>query len=293
MTIYLVRYPDCSLALISAATETALMDKIDEITDPGYCLWAPYRGPIWIELGIPATVEWNTTDDGHFNGVTVKRKRRSGQRLEAYIGGEHTGTEMSEALIRQGLPELEGIEFDPEVHRFERELIEDSLTAQRDRHRRELMQYSTHLRPGVGPCRARVVILRLVRGKFTRMRAEHFEDFAAGRRRITPDETGHLRAVRVDVCTGKTQSWAIAVMAVRLGVGSDRRITPAHAANAYVAAVTAGLTGAAELEARRNDAVAWTLTNQESIDLAYTVYDAFGHVDELDMQRISVDEAAT
>ena len=125
------------------------------------------------------------------------------------------------------------------------------------------------------------------------MRADHFEDFAAGRRRVVPDETGFLRAVRVDVCTDKAQSWAIAIMAVRLGVGADRRITPAHAANAYVAAVTAGLTGAAELEARRNDAVAWTLTNKESIDLADTVYDAFGHVDELDMQRISVDEAAT
>ncbi|MFO0710813.1 MAG: hypothetical protein U0353_13285 [Sandaracinus sp.] len=236
-------------------------------------------------------MEWNTTETGQFNGVTVKRKRRSGERLEAYIGGEHTGTEMSEALIRQGLPELEGIEFDPEKHRFERELIEDSLTAQRDRHRRELLQYSTHLRPGVGPCRARIVILRLVRGRFTRMRAEHFEDFAAGRRRITPDETGHLRAVRVDVCTDRTQSWAIAIMAVRLRVGADRHITPAHAADAYAKEVTAGLTGAAALEARRNELVAWTLTKKESSGLTTAIHGTFGHVEVVDMQRIRVEGA--
>lgn len=289
MTIYLVRYADCSLALISAASETELIDKIDEITDADSCLWAPYRGPLWIEFSIPASVKWNTSDIGHFTGVTVKRQR-SGERLNAAIGGEHTGNEMSEALIRQGLPELEGIEFDPEEHRFERELLEDLLTAQRDRHRRELMQYSAHLREGVDLCRARVVILRLVRGKFTRMRTEHFEDFAAGRRRVVPDETGHLRAVRVDVCTDKTQSWAIAVIALRLGVAADRRITPAHVAHAYVKTVDAGLTGAAELEARRNDLVAWTLTDKESIDLADTVYDTFGHVDELDMQRIQIEK---
>ena len=53
MPIYIVRWPELCASLIKAKNEEDLIDKLDEVGDPGGCTWSEYQGPIWIEFDIP------------------------------------------------------------------------------------------------------------------------------------------------------------------------------------------------------------------------------------------------
>jgi hypothetical protein len=54
MPMYLVRWPDLSAALVSAANEDDLMDVLDQVADPTGCMWTRYRGPVFLEFRLNA-----------------------------------------------------------------------------------------------------------------------------------------------------------------------------------------------------------------------------------------------
>jgi len=61
--MYLVRWPDLSAALVSAANEDDLMDILDEVADPTGSMWTRYRGPVFLEFHLNAELNIERGDD--------------------------------------------------------------------------------------------------------------------------------------------------------------------------------------------------------------------------------------
>lgn len=64
MPMYLVRWPDLSAALVTAANENDLMDILDQVADPTGCMWTRYRGPVFLEFRLNAELNVERSDDG-------------------------------------------------------------------------------------------------------------------------------------------------------------------------------------------------------------------------------------
>ena len=63
MPVYIVRWPEPYVSLISARDEEELKYRLDEATDPGSCTWQVYKGPLWVDFELPVTVDVGTRED--------------------------------------------------------------------------------------------------------------------------------------------------------------------------------------------------------------------------------------
>jgi len=51
--LYLVRWPTLHASLVRARDEDHLLTLLDEVADPGGCIYQVYRGPLWVDLELP------------------------------------------------------------------------------------------------------------------------------------------------------------------------------------------------------------------------------------------------
>jgi hypothetical protein len=50
MPLYVVRWPDFTASLVSAADENDLVERLDQAGDPGSCTWTVYDGDVWLDF---------------------------------------------------------------------------------------------------------------------------------------------------------------------------------------------------------------------------------------------------
>lgn len=112
--LYLVRWPDLSAALVSAANEDVLVDILDEIANPEGCTWTVYRGPVFIEFNLNATVGIDRKGEdrdrplepGELRTGDVSRICQRDVMSAAIPSHSDTAYEMVEALTRTAFPAL-------------------------------------------------------------------------------------------------------------------------------------------------------------------------------------------
>ncbi len=63
MPIYVVRWPEPLVSLVSARNEEELKFRLDEAADPGGCTWQIYKGPIWVDFELPVEVDIGDRED--------------------------------------------------------------------------------------------------------------------------------------------------------------------------------------------------------------------------------------
>lgn len=56
MPLYVVRWPGLQASLVRARDEDDLLDKLDEVSDPGGCTYKVYKGPVWVDFTLPFTI---------------------------------------------------------------------------------------------------------------------------------------------------------------------------------------------------------------------------------------------
>ena len=98
MTVYLVKWEDGTFALVAAVDEDDLIDRLDQLADPGVATWQEYEGPLWLE----------------FPRVTVPAEGDVGPeeiRLPAPSAAEtDDGFEMTEAILAAVHPNLKALQ---------------------------------------------------------------------------------------------------------------------------------------------------------------------------------------
>lgn len=114
MPLYVVRWPDLSAALVSAANDDDLTDILDEVGDPTGCMWTRYRGPVFVEFRLNA--ELNVEHDGssrplqrsdlQIGNVSALCQRET---LTAAIPDADTASDMKEAITRFAFPSLHAV----------------------------------------------------------------------------------------------------------------------------------------------------------------------------------------
>lgn len=78
MPVYVVRWPEPVVSLVSARDEEELMLRLDESADPGGCTWEVYKGPLWVDFQLPVEVDVGTRED--------KRKPLSPEDVKVDLG---------------------------------------------------------------------------------------------------------------------------------------------------------------------------------------------------------------
>lgn len=62
--LYLVRWPNLEVTLVSAENEDDLIDQLDEEGDPSGCKWWIYNGPLYLSLRVPIDWKWDESREG-------------------------------------------------------------------------------------------------------------------------------------------------------------------------------------------------------------------------------------
>lgn len=63
MPVYIVRWPELVVSLVSARDEEELAYRLDEAADPGGCTWQVYKGPLWVDFKLPVEVDIGVRED--------------------------------------------------------------------------------------------------------------------------------------------------------------------------------------------------------------------------------------
>lgn len=110
-TLYLVRWPDLSVALVHARDEVQLRELLDELGDVEGCIWGPYRGPLFLELEVPVSVAIRpgappTPGPADLELGAVEELVRGVARLTARIPACETADRMVEAILEHRFPAL-------------------------------------------------------------------------------------------------------------------------------------------------------------------------------------------
>ncbi|MFC1482332.1 hypothetical protein ACFL51_00850 [Myxococcota bacterium] len=113
MPIYMVRWPELTVSLVSASDEKELRDRLDEVADPGGCTWEIYEGPLWVDFELPVKVDLGDRKDKRRPLSPENVKIDTGElaqdpsRLVMSDGGSgDTGYEMCEQLREFAFPAL-------------------------------------------------------------------------------------------------------------------------------------------------------------------------------------------
>jgi len=120
MPIYMVRWPELRVSLVSASNEKELRHRLDEVADPGGCTYEVYDGPLWVDFELPVEVDLGDRED--------KRRPLSPEDVKIDIGelaqdpsrlmlsdaeSADTGYEMCEQLREFAFPALHRVLEDP------------------------------------------------------------------------------------------------------------------------------------------------------------------------------------
>ena len=135
MPLYLVRWPLLKASIIRARDETELVDKLDEVGDPGGCTWQVYRGPLWIDFDVPIEFAPNYRDDRRPMsrdelGVRGVEKLHTNQDwVQSTIPtGSDTARGMSEKILGKAFPALSKVVVNDEHSEAQlREALLDDL----------------------------------------------------------------------------------------------------------------------------------------------------------------------
>lgn len=111
MPLYLVRWPTLAASIVRARNEADLMDRLDEVDDPGACRWTVYNGPLWVDLELPVQVEVPQEAALEDTTATLAGADELSEfvRFDADTGGCDTGGEMTEAVTRWAFPHLHAL----------------------------------------------------------------------------------------------------------------------------------------------------------------------------------------
>jgi hypothetical protein len=137
MPLYVVRWPDLSVALVRAANDDELFEIIDEVADPGGCTWAEYDGPVFLEFELAAHVEVECPEPGangahgqlypeqiHIVDADKLADRQVAPMIVSPAGD--SGYEMLQAVARFAFPTTAAAYWDSE-HEPDRETMEHAL----------------------------------------------------------------------------------------------------------------------------------------------------------------------
>jgi hypothetical protein len=112
MPIYLVRWPDLSAALVKAGSEEELVLVLDEVGNAEGCTWSVYRGPLFIELSLPARFDLKEgagqagpvrPEDIVVDDVSALLE---GAQPQVALAAGDTGADMSDAIERKAFPHV-------------------------------------------------------------------------------------------------------------------------------------------------------------------------------------------
>jgi hypothetical protein len=112
MPLYLVRWPDLSAALVKAGSEEELEDMLDEIANPEGCTWSVYRGPLFLEFSLRASIDVKERQPGEppLEPQDIRVRDVSnlleGPAVEVSIPEGDTAYEMTEAVEKQAFPHV-------------------------------------------------------------------------------------------------------------------------------------------------------------------------------------------
>jgi len=114
MPIYVVRWPEPMVSLVSARDEEELKFRLDEAADPGGCTWQIYKGPIWVDFELPVEVDVASREDKRRPlspedvKVDISELAREPWQLEPSDSlGADTAHEMYERICRFAFPALQ------------------------------------------------------------------------------------------------------------------------------------------------------------------------------------------
>ena len=114
MLIYLVRWPDLAVSLVRARDEDDLLDILDQVANPEGCEWSVYRGPLHIDLQLPA--KWSVRnrrpdepvapDQVVIEDIGPMAREMAVEAMEVSRGGGDDGQDMAEAILKKAFPIL-------------------------------------------------------------------------------------------------------------------------------------------------------------------------------------------
>lgn len=114
MPVYIVRWPEPVVSLVSARDEEELKYRLDEAADPGSCTWQIYKGPIWVDFELPVEVDVAPREDKRrpLSPADVKvdiseLTREPWQLVPTDSLGADTAHEMYERIRRFAFPALQ------------------------------------------------------------------------------------------------------------------------------------------------------------------------------------------
>jgi hypothetical protein len=113
MPLYIVRWPNLSAALVRAADEDDLLDKLDQLGNAEGCRIAKYRGPLFIEFELPVDYEVNVPEQHrgpvapeHITVKAVEGVFDTAHGMTVSAGNCDTGSEMCEQVMRFSFPKV-------------------------------------------------------------------------------------------------------------------------------------------------------------------------------------------
>jgi hypothetical protein len=267
MPLYLVRWPDLTASLIRASSEADLIDRIDEVGDPGACTWQEYRGALWIDLRLDAEVHVEASQPGRLRAEEVVVDRpppRTGARLAlSFSEDADTGALAQEELLRAAFPRVGRVYRDADETGPTRADLAEALRHDLAAHDAATLGRGVTLDESVEDYRmlrtARWYFLWRHDERFTRLPASRFSDFIHGRTGLQPGTGSSVRiaAIEVEIDRRRPVRGRLA-SALRLGIGPRGRIVAAHRADAGDS--DASEQSVAAFLARRNATVQWNLT---------------------------------
>ena len=114
MPIYLVRWPELTASLVRARDEGDLLDILDQVANPEGCEWSVYRGPLHIDLQLPA--KWSVRnrrpnepvapDQVVIEDIGPMAREMAVEAVDVSRGGGDDGQDMAEAILKKAFPIL-------------------------------------------------------------------------------------------------------------------------------------------------------------------------------------------
>jgi hypothetical protein len=266
MPIYLVRWPSLRASLVRARSEAELLDILDEVASPGECTWRVYRGPLWIDLKVPVRYRIEERFPGRLRAEEVVVEDVSGLETTELVPKwpefSDTAYETRAAVLRSAFPALAAAldaadEESDDTARLRAAVVEDLAG-----HAAEVFRRGVTFDEDLQLLATRTWCFRRLRpGRFSELAPELLEDFCGGLASLPAEKDGVVRTAVVAVALrhGRPCSARIA-LTLRLRADRHGLIDPLHRIDAYARDDDDPGSALRRFEARRNDAVRWTMS---------------------------------
>ncbi|HEX8699340.1 MAG TPA: hypothetical protein VF815_10925 [Myxococcaceae bacterium] len=113
MPLYLVRWPDLSVALVKARNEDELLMRLDEYADPTGCQWMVYRGDVFLDFSIPIKIKRNPTSQTQQEPLTDNQLAVDVESISNFDGGMlkllKLGDDLESSIMEYAFPHLNSL----------------------------------------------------------------------------------------------------------------------------------------------------------------------------------------